>query len=81
MLAILGTLLILASCLGVIFVHLFVWPAKHPGEPLSWQVWAAFGGTAVVGIGLLTGSWPVVLLGVAIRIFSWLMRNNEKIAG
>jgi hypothetical protein len=81
MLAVLGILLILASCLGAIYIHLFVWQPRHPGEPWPWQLWASFGGSAVIGVGLLLHSWPVVLLGVAIRIFSWLMRDNEKIAG
>jgi hypothetical protein len=81
MLATLGTLILLLAILGAIYFHLFVWQPKHPGEPWPWRLWAAFGGGAVIGLGLVLHNWPIVLLGIAIRIFSWLMRDDEKIAG
>jgi hypothetical protein len=76
MLATLGFLIVLLSCLGAIYVHLFVWQPKHPGEPWPWQLWAAFGGGVMIGIGLVLHSWAVVLLGVTVRILGWLMRDR-----
>jgi hypothetical protein len=73
MLSVLGILLLLLSCLGAIYFHMFAWRPRHLDRAWPWQVWASFGSVALVGAGMLASSWTLALLGVAGWVLARLM--------
>jgi protein-S-isoprenylcysteine O-methyltransferase Ste14 len=79
MLPVLGVLLLILTFLGTAYFQMFVWHPKHPDRAWPWQVWASFGGIALVGAGLLSSSWTLALLGAASWILARLMWDRAAV--
>lgn len=79
MVPILGILLLLFSCLGAVYFHMFVWRPRHPERAWTWQVWASFGGVALLGAGMLTSSWTLAMLGIAGWVLARLVWDQAAV--
>ena len=79
MLRMLGVLLLLLTFLGTVYFQLFVWRPRHPDRTWPWQVWASFGGIALVGAGIATSSWTLAMLGVAGWVLARLMWDRAAV--
>lgn len=79
MLSVLGILLLLLSCLGAVYFHMFVWRPRHLDRAWPWQVSASFGGMALVGAGMLTSSWTLAMVGIAGWVLARLMWDRAAV--